>query len=145
MARHRAAAAAHASRNRLRGRQPGQLDAPLPRARAPARGDDGSGSSRMTLRIVRYAAAALALAFSAAAAAQNAGDATRGTRVFQACAACHSLEPKRNLTGPTLSGVLGRKAGALESFARYSEALKKSGIVWNEHALDAWIANPEKA
>ena len=95
--------------------------------------------------IARFAAATLGSAFAAAAVAQGAGDAARGARVFQSCAACHSLEPKRNLTGPTLSGVLGRKAGALESFARYSEALKKSGIVWNERALDAWIANPEKA
>jgi len=98
-----------------------------------------------TKMTVRYAAAALALAFAAAAAAQNLGDAARGTRAFQACAACHSLEPGRNMTGPSLAGVWGRKAGSLESFGRYSEALRKSGIVWNERALDAWIANPEKA
>ena len=46
------------------------------------------------------------------------------------------------MTGPTLSGVLGRKAGGLASFHRYSDALKRSGIVWNEETLDAWIANP---
>ena len=49
------------------------------------------------------------------------------------------------MTGPSLAGVLGRKAGSLESFGRYSAALRKSGIVWNALTLDAWIANPEKA
>ena len=46
------------------------------------------------------------------------------------------------MTGPSLAGVLGRKAGSLASFHRYSDALKRSGIVWNEETLDAWIANP---
>ncbi len=72
-----------------------------------------------------------------------AGDAQRGARVFQACAVCHSLEPGRNLTGPSLSGILGRKAGAQESFVRYSSALRNSGIVWNEKTLDAWTKDPE--
>ncbi|TAK81913.1 MAG: c-type cytochrome [Betaproteobacteria bacterium] len=72
-----------------------------------------------------------------------AGDAQRGARVFQACAACHSLEPERNLTGPSLAGVWGRKAGGLESFVRYSGALKNSGIVWNGKTLDAWAKDPE--
>jgi cytochrome c len=69
--------------------------------------------------------------------------ATNGQRVFQACAACHSLQANNNLTGPSLSGVFGRKAGALESFNRYSDALKSSGIIWNDNTLDAWIANPK--
>jgi cytochrome c len=94
--------------------------------------------------IAHYAAAALAFAFAAAAAAQNAGDTARGARAFQACAACHSLEPGRNMTGPSLADVWGRKAGSLESFGRYSAALRKSGIVWNALTFDAWIANPEK-
>lgn len=72
-----------------------------------------------------------------------AGDAQRGARVFQACAACHSLEPGRNLTGPALSGLWGRKAGSLESFTRYSSELKKSDIVWNEKTLDAWTKDPQ--
>src|SRR5437879_2609142 len=92
---------------------------------------------------VRYAAAALALAFAAAAAAQNLGDAARGTRVFQACAACHSLEPGRNMTGPSLSGVWDRKAGSLPSFSRYSSALKSAGVVWSDETLDKWISDPK--
>jgi len=76
-------------------------------------------------------------------AAIAAGEAERGARAFQACAACHSLEPDRNLSGPSLSGLWGRKAGGLASFSRYSDALGKSGIVWDEKTLDAWVRNPE--
>jgi cytochrome c len=46
------------------------------------------------------------------------------------------------MTGPSLAGILGRKAGSLASFRRYSAALAGSGIVWNEQALDAWLADP---
>ena len=71
------------------------------------------------------------------------GDVSRGQPLFRACAACHSLQPDKNLTGPSLSGVFGRKAGALASFNRYSDALKSSGVVWDDGTLDVWIANPK--
>lgn len=70
-------------------------------------------------------------------------DAARGERVFRACAACHSLQPNRNMTGPSLSGVWNRKAGSLDSFDRYSAALASSGIMWDDRTLDAWIADPQ--
>lgn len=47
------------------------------------------------------------------------------------------------MTGPSLAGLWGRKAGADPGFHRYSEALKRSGIVWGESTLDKWLANPE--
>jgi cytochrome c len=56
--------------------------------------------------------------------------------------ACHSFAPGRHLTGPSLAGVWGRKAGTAEGFVRYSEALKGSGIVWDSKSLDAWLKNP---
>lgn len=71
------------------------------------------------------------------------GNASRGARIFQNCAACHSLEANKNMTGPSLAGVWNRKAGTIESFARYSPSLVSSGIVWNDQTLDAWIANPQ--
>lgn len=74
-----------------------------------------------------------------------AGDIERGARAFGACAACHSLEPGRHLTGPSLAGVWGRKAGSVQGFSRFSAALRSSGVVWGESSLDAWLANPEKA
>ncbi|WP_246504460.1 c-type cytochrome [Bradyrhizobium agreste] len=70
--------------------------------------------------------------------------AVRGQRDFRVCMPCHSLEPGRNMTGPSLAGLWGRKAGGLESFERYSDALKSSGIIWDERSLDAWITNPER-
>lgn len=65
-----------------------------------------------------------------------------GERNFRACAACHSLEPDRNMTGPSLANLWGRKAGSLPSFDRYSDALKASGIIWDDRSLDAWLTDP---
>jgi cytochrome c len=47
------------------------------------------------------------------------------------------------MTGPSLAELWDRKAGALPSFERYSDALKSSGIVWNDQNLDAWLADPQ--
>jgi cytochrome c len=73
------------------------------------------------------------------------GDPAQGARDFRACAACHSLTPNRNMTGPSLAGIFNRKAGTLDSFGRYSPAIKSSAIIWNDQALDAWLANPAVA
>jgi cytochrome c len=70
------------------------------------------------------------------------GDAVRGQQNFRACAACHSLEPGRNMTGPSLADLWGRKAGGLASFERYSDALKSSGIIWDDKTLDEWLTDP---
>lgn len=72
----------------------------------------------------------------------GAADAKRGAQLFQSCAACHSLETDRNLTGPSLANLWGRKAGSLASFHRYSSALRKSGVVWGDETLDRWLAGP---
>jgi cytochrome c len=78
---------------------------------------------------------------SSALAAQ--GDASRGQQDFRACAPCHLLEPDRNMTGPSLASLWGRRAGGLASFERYSEALKSSGIIWDDRALDGWLTDPK--
>jgi cytochrome c len=70
------------------------------------------------------------------------GDAENGARVFQACAACHSLAPGRHMTGPSLAGIWGRKAGTAPGFARYSPALQSADVVWDAPALDAWLKSP---
>jgi cytochrome c len=72
------------------------------------------------------------------------GDATRGERDFRACAPCHSLDPDRNMTGPSLADLWGRKAGSLPSFERYSDALKSSGIIWDDRSLDGWVTDPDR-
>jgi cytochrome c len=68
------------------------------------------------------------------------GDAVRGATVYRGCMACHSLD--KNVVGPKHGGVFGAKAGAVPDY-RYSDALKNSGIVWNEDMLDKWLANPQ--
>ena len=75
--------------------------------------------------------------------AQAQGDAARGEKKFEECAACHTLERGSNSLGPSLYGVFQRKAGALEEF-RYSPALKRSGIAWNVKSLDDFLADPQK-
>jgi cytochrome c len=74
----------------------------------------------------------------------TAADLARGRDLFaSSCAACHSLEPDRNMTGPSLYGLWGRKSGSLTSFGRYSPAMRSVGIVWSEFTLDRWIADPK--
>ena len=73
----------------------------------------------------------------------QAADAQRGRTLYESrCIACHSLDANR--VGPLHRGVFGRGAGGAKDYD-YSPALKKSGIVWNEKALDGWLADPEKA
>jgi cytochrome c len=75
----------------------------------------------------------------------QAGDAAAGARDFKAkCAVCHSVTSGGAAgVGPNLFGVVGRKAGTQAAFAaRYSPAMKKSGIVWSAATLKAYVANP---
>jgi len=92
----------------------------------------------------RFAIAVLATIASLSPASAQLGDAARGQQNFRACAPCHSLEPDRNMTGPSLANLWGRKAGSLPSFERYSEALKASGIIWDDRSLDGWLTDPDR-
>jgi|RhiMethySRZTD1v2_1073278.scaffolds.fasta_scaffold2650607_2 cytochrome c len=78
--------------------------------------------------------------FIAALAGNCLGQATQ--QVFERCVACHAKEGEGDL-GPNLHGVVGRKAGSLEDF-RYSRAMARSGIVWNEKTLDAFLKAPDQ-
>jgi cytochrome c len=68
-----------------------------------------------------------------------AGNATHGETVYHKCQGCHSID--RNRIGPKHMGLFGRRAGSLPDFD-YSEAMKNSGIVWNEETLDRFLADP---
>jgi len=59
-----------------------------------------------------------------------------------ACRTCHSFKAGDNRLGPSLHGVVGRKAGSLEGF-QFSSAMKGAGITWDETTLDKFIANPD--
>jgi cytochrome c len=69
-------------------------------------------------------------------------DAEHGKTIFNACAACHATD-HANRVGPGLEGTIGRKAGTVPGF-RYSDAMKKSGIVWDAKTLDAYLESPQK-
>jgi cytochrome c len=87
------------------------------------------------------AAVALLLLFVSASA--DAADAARGAEVFRKCATCHTLEANgRNRVGPRLAGVFGRTAGSVADF-RYTDALRNSGIVWDDASLDAYLKDSE--
>ena len=72
----------------------------------------------------------------------QAADVDKGKVVFEQCAACHSLGEAGDFDGPTLKGVIGRKAGSLEDY-RYSAAMKRSDVTWDETSLDMYIADPQ--
>jgi len=73
----------------------------------------------------------------------GAGDAAAGRLVFRKCQACHSIEPGKNMLGPSLSGLIGRKAGT-EAGYNYSPAMKSADIVWNAQTLDQYLSDPAK-
>jgi cytochrome c len=78
-----------------------------------------------------------------AAAAARAQDAKHGAQVFATyCAMCHSTLAGRNVMGPSLNGVVGRKAGTMAGF-NYSPAMQTSGVVWSEASLDSYLAAPK--
>lgn len=93
---------------------------------------------------VAAVALGFALTLSGVQAAYAAGDAEAGRQAFAKCASCHQVRIPRSSFGPHLHGVVGRPAAAATDF-RYSEAMRKSGIVWTEGALRAFLRAPDKA
>lgn len=82
------------------------------------------------------------LALVGVSSAVAAGVAERGARAFRQCLACHSVEPGLHMTGPSLASVTGRKAGTIDGFARYSDALRTANVTWTDAALDQWLRSP---
>jgi len=97
--------------------------------------------SRPTKIIATIALASGAATLAAFAAGDAKGDAIAGRSAFEKrCTGCHALDHEK--TGPRLAGVVGRKAGTIAAF-QYSDAVKKSAVVWNEAVLDKWLTDPE--
>lgn len=93
-------------------------------------------------RFVAVALAAIAAA-TVASAPVRAQDAAAGAKVFNQCRACHQVgETAKNLIGPKLNGLFGRKAGSVEGF-NYSQANKDSGITWDEATFTTYIKDPK--
>ena len=94
-----------------------------------------------TISLLTFAAS---VAFAASAGqAFAAGDAAAGEKVFAKCKACHQVgEGAKNAVAPQLNGISGRKAGSAEGY-NYSEAMKGSGITWDEASFKEFIKNPK--
>jgi cytochrome c len=102
------------------------------------------GAAGLAATAVGLAVAASALLLAATGIARADGDAARGEKRFDECATCHSLKEGVNGVGPSLHGLLGRKAASLDDF-RYSPAMKRSGLTWTPQALATFVADPQKA
>jgi cytochrome c len=83
----------------------------------------------------------VAMAMTFAIGPANAGDAAKGKRVYNKCKACHSMKPGKKKIGPSLHGVMGRKAGTLKGF-KFSKAMKKSGITWDDKSMGEYLKKP---
>lgn len=91
------------------------------------------------MRSIWLAAAAVALSSTAV----LAQDKANGEDVFKKCRACHAVgEGAKNLVGPQLNGIIGRKSGSVEGFP-YSEANKNSGVSWDEATFLKYIKDPK--
>jgi cytochrome c len=87
-----------------------------------------------------WVAGAALIASIGAAAAQ---DAAAGEKVFAKCKICHQIgEGAKNMVGPVLNGVIGRKAGTYPGY-HYSDANEKSGITWDEAELKKYLKDPK--
>jgi cytochrome c len=92
----------------------------------------------------KFAAVALAAAMAlSSATAMAAGDAAKGKKVFNKCKACHAVKAGKNKVGPTMFGVVGRKAGTASGFKRY-KGLKGADWNWDEALLDEYLTDPKK-
>lgn len=93
---------------------------------------------KLTICAGLLATMAIAMAITGA----RAQDVEAGVKVFNQCRACHQIgETARNLIGPKLNGIIGRKAGSIEGFA-YSTANRDSGLTWDEATFAEYIRDP---
>ena len=93
------------------------------------------------VKLVGFSVAAAALIASIGAAAAQ--DAAAGEKVFAKCKICHQIgETAKNMVGPVLNGVVGRKAGSYPDY-HYSDANKNSGITWDEPTLKEYLKDPK--
>ena len=66
-----------------------------------------------------------------------------GERVFAQCRACHQVgENAKNLVGPQLNGMFGRKSGTIEGYT-YTEANKNANITWDDKTFSEYIVDPK--
>jgi cytochrome c2 len=65
----------------------------------------------------------------------------RGAQLFATCSACHSKVAGTVVVGPSLAGIVGRKAASMPNY-KYSSALAASGVTWDETNLAKLLRDP---
>ena len=84
----------------------------------------------------------IACLFLAGSASAHAQDVAAGENSFKKCLPCHRLGPDaKNLVGPVLNGLEGRKSGTVEGY-NYTDANKNSGITWDDKTFAEYITDP---
>lgn len=89
--------------------------------------------------------AAASAAFAGEPASEPKGNADKGKELFmtKSCVACHGVtQGDTTKVGPSLFGVIGRKAGSAPSLLGATENLKKYGVTWSAETLGEFLANP---
>ena len=75
----------------------------------------------------------------------GAQDVEKGAKVFRQCMACHTADDATNKVGPSLKGIVGRKAATVDGY-KYSAAMLAKGtegVVWDEATLAVYLPNPK--
>lgn len=87
----------------------------------------------------------LSVASAAAADEADEADAAAGEKLFRRCSVCHTADADESRRGPSLKGVVGRKAASYPGYP-YSDAMRKAaadGLVWNEEELKSFLKKPQ--
>ncbi len=107
-------------------------------------GGEGHGETEQAYSIPVEDSAAPAAAADAGPTFEEAyamADAAAGEKVFRNCQSCHSTEAGKNMTGPSLHGVVGRAVDVVEGYS-YSGALIKVADVWTPEHLNSFLTGP---
>lgn len=76
--------------------------------------------------------------------ARGAPQAQPGERIFRTqCSGCHSIERGKHIAGPSLYGVVGRRAGKLAGYD-FSSQLETASLVWTVENLDRFLSDPSE-
>ena len=92
--------------------------------------------------VPRLAAVMISLAFAGLGTEAQGADPAAGKTVFNSvCSICHSVQPGKNMVGPSLFGIVGRKTGSVPGF-HYSPANQNANLTWDQATLDKYLQSP---
>jgi cytochrome c len=92
--------------------------------------------------VQRSAVILVGLLLSGSITSADAADPAAGKSVFSSqCSICHSPQAGKNMIGPSLFGVVGRKTGSVPGF-HYSPANQAANLTWDGATLDKYLLAP---